>query len=126
MVTRHTHVAVLVGDARDRRAAIDVDWQVQDFLRWFALSPAESDAGRARPPQAEPSFAVVPAHVLGLHELRRVEALDLAGHVHLERRGVEQGDAIDARPAGDERVPGGIGSDPDRRHDSQARHHRPA
>ena len=64
MVTRRTHTAVLVDDGRDRRAAIDVDRQVQDFLRWFALAPAEADARRAGQAQPKPSFAVVPAQVL--------------------------------------------------------------
>lgn len=62
MVTRRTHVAVLVDNDRDTRAAIDVDWQVQDFLRWFALAPAESR--RSRPAQPPPSFAVVPPQML--------------------------------------------------------------
>ena len=43
-----------------------------------------------------------------------VEALHLAGHVDLERRRVEQGDAVDARATGHERVPRGIGADADR------------
>ncbi len=64
MVTRRTQVAVLVDDG-SRRTSIDVDRQVQDFLRWFALAPAESEARRPRLAYAQPSFAVVPAQMLG-------------------------------------------------------------
>src|SRR5690606_29896489 len=68
----------------------------------------------------EVGASVMAPHVLGVHVLGRVEALDLAGDVDLERLGVEQRDAVDARASGNQRVPARLCADADRRDDAVA------
>ena len=82
--------------------------------------------GLARGGHGEVRAAVVAAGVLRIHVVGRLEALHLAGDVDVERRRVEERDAVDPRAAGHQAVPRRLGTDPDRRDDAQAGHHRAA
>ena len=58
-----------------------------------------------------------------IHPVGGLEAVGLARDARIEARGIEQGDGTDARTAGDQRLPGGVGANATGRDQPQAGNH---